>query len=376
MNLKRILSTLSVIVVFSMLVSTNAEAADSYAIPDTPLDPNGFVDLQSIAPIVDGGEIRINGETNKLYCVFDNQHSAIENLKLKTPTLLRTLAKEYGLTSLCDANWKDYRESMYLLFESENRPSDYDESNIEFRTLRAFFDIYENVETNQRACALAEIINGFKESNVKTDSLEDELALLLPYNEPLAQSFQNRVASQTKAGTASFNVTQAIDYAISYATSPNTPTYYYFSHGDCANFVSQILENAGVSQIVTNSTATGWWHKRSPGFLGIGYTHTHSESWSIADTFARYQGIMYSTTSNYYFSFNLSNGKFVVADFQNDGDWDHCGFVTQSDNYMTNGYFDYKIAQHTSNYHAWASSSTNNWETIGSDGGKYARVRT
>lgn len=74
----------------------------------------------------------------------------------------------------------------------------------------------------------------------------------------------------------------------------------------------------------------------------------------------------------------MSNGTFVVADFQNDGDWDHCGFVTQRDNYVGSsyGYYDYKIAQHTSNYHAWASSSENNWENIGNDGGKYARVRT
>lgn len=79
---------------------------------------------------------------------------------------------------------------------------------------------------------------------------------------------------------------------------------------------------------------------------------------------------MYSTTSHSSFKSNISKGCFIVADFDKDGDWDHCGFVTDKTS------SDYKVAQHTSNYNAWASSSTNSWDTIGSNGGKYARVRT
>lgn len=87
-------------------------------------------------------------------------------------------------------------------------------------------------------------------------------------------------------------------------------------------------------------------------------------------------GVRYSTTSNLSFSANLTNGCFIVADFENDGDWDHCGFVTQSDSYKGSyGYYDYKVAQHTSDYLGWASLDKNNWEKIGGDGGKYARVR-
>lgn len=78
---------------------------------------------------------------------------------------------------------------------------------------------------------------------------------------------------------------------------------------------------------------------------------------------------MYSTTNHSNFKTNISKGSFIVADFDNDGDWDHCGFVSdkKSD--------DYKVAQHTSNYNEWVSSSKNNWDNIGSDGGKYARIR-
>jgi rhodanese-related sulfurtransferase len=376
MKRKRILSCiLSAVIISSTLASLNVTTAYASNVSETPVTSNTVVALQSVATIIDGGEIQVNGKTNKLYRVFSNENSAIASIKSQVPTLLGILAEEYNLTALSDNNWKDYRDAMFSLFDSENKPIDYNESNLEFRTLRAFFDIYENSDKNQQIKSL--IAKRSVSANTQTDfrAIEDELALLLPYSEPLAKSFENRVALQTKA---SFNVTDAINYATTWARDKNTPTYYYFSNGDCANFVSQILENSGVNQVVYDSVGSGWWHKRKPGFLGIGYTHTHSQSWSMADTFARYQGIIYSTTSNYNFSAHLSNGTFVVADFQNDGDWDHCGFVTQRDNYVGSsyGYYDYKIAQHTSNYHAWASSSENNWENIGNDGGKYARVRT
>ena len=82
-----------------------------------------------------------------------------------------------------------------------------------------------------------------------------------------------------------------------------------------------------------------------------------------------HQGVVYSTTNHNSFKSNIKKGSFIVADYENDGDWDHCGFVTDK---TSN---DYKVAQHTSNYNAWTSTSTNNWDKVGSNGGKYARVR-
>ena len=68
-------------------------------------------------------------------------------------------------------------------------------------------------------------------------------------------------------------------------------------------------------------------------------------------------------------------GDFIAADFDDDGVWDHMGFVTDVETSMTSGYYNYRVAQHTTNYVAWTTSTTNNWETIGSNGGRYARVR-
>lgn len=51
-------------------------------------------------------------------------------------------------------------------------------------------------------------------------------------------------------------------------------------------------------------------------------------------------------------------------------------FVTKRDSSAGSsyGYIDYKVAQHTTDYHAWASSSTNGWETNNGKG-TYAIVR-
>ena len=53
----------------------------------------------------------------------------------------------------------------------------------------------------------------------------------------------------------------------------------------------------------------------------------------------------------------------------------YMGFVTDRKTTQLNGYYDYRVAQHTSNYHEWTSSSKNGWENVGKDGGTYGRVR-
>lgn len=48
--------------------------------------------------------------------------------------------------------------------------------------------------------------------------------------------------------------------------------------------------------------------------------------------------------------------------------------TTQS-TYNGKKYYDYKVAQHTSNYHAWTSSSTNGWENLEDNGYTYGIIR-
>ncbi len=325
--------------------------------------------------------VNINGIENPLYCTFENQVLALENIKKEASVLLGLLESRYKLSPLSNNNWKLYRIKMLEFYTIPTEQ--YNESNEDFIKLRAFFDIYENEESNN------EILNyinanklGINEFGVVLrDSITlVDLGLLFPYYAPISNLAENIVTSKNLIQPMStINVQPAVDYATTYATNRNTPTYYSFSNGDCTNFVSQILEASGVAQVVYDSVHSGWWHKRVPGFLGIGWTHTHSRSWTIADTFARYMGITYSTKNHPSFSSNIQRGDFIAADFTSDGNWDHSGFVTDraSYSYAHNGspsYYDYKVAQHTPDYHDWTSSSTNGWENT-SDGRTYARIR-
>ena len=330
---------------------------------------NPYPLLNGIDSIIDGGTINIHGTKNTLYKVFDNPSNAINDLKNIVPEILNTLSQNFDLEPICDANWKEYQDAMYILLDSDSKPTNYNESNIQFRTLRSFFDIYENQEKNET------ILNKYETTDQVYKKNVSQIGELLPYFEPAAQNF---IAEITFARAAlNIDVAAAVDYAQTYATSPNTPRYHRFNNGDCTNFVSQILENAGVKQVVYDSEYSGWWHTRTSGFLGLGYNHKHSRSWTMADTFCRYMGVGYTTTSNVLFAENIVAGCCIAADFDSDGDWDHMGFITHSDlSAGSYGYRDYRVAQHTPNYIAWASTTNNNWEVVGSDGGTYARVRS
>ena len=68
---------------------------------------------------------------------------------------------------------------------------------------------------------------------------------------------------------------------------------------------------------------------------------------------------------------NVKVGDFILIDESRDGAWDHLGFVTSispssstyiDENGVSRTYYNFKVAQHSSNYHAFVNSSTNNWE--------------
>ncbi|MDO5401990.1 MAG: amidase domain-containing protein [Eubacteriales bacterium] len=359
------LSGLLSVVVLSVTLSSTVLAEEN----ESDVVERNIPILEGIGTIVDGGSIEINGTENALFIEFDDQSLAIVDLKNKVPTLLNEISRIYDLEELSDSNWRKYQESMNLILDSNMNESEYNESSSDVKILRAFFDIYENKSQNE---IILSYVNNIKNARA-LDALEqtENLALLLPYTDPFVEE---RMINK-KNTRASINVSAAISYAERYATEINYSDYDYFS-SDCTNFVSQVLENAGVSQVVYNSENSGWWHKVTPGYWGIGDLHQHSISWIRADTFARYMGYSHVTYSNWNFSSNVQTGDFAALDFTRDGSWDHMGFVTNVDNYVGSyGYYDYKIAQHTSNYHDWASHDACGWENVGLEGGNYAIVR-
>jgi len=96
-----------------------------------------------------------------------------------------------------------------------------------------------------------------------------------------------------------------------------------------------------------------------------------TQVWTVADKFAKFYGIKSTTKDFYTFSTRIRQGSFIAYSRYGDGKYAHMGFVTakSSTKKKTSGvtYYDFKVAQHTSDYNAWVSSSTNGWEKIKSN---------
>jgi hypothetical protein len=231
-------------------------------------------------------------------------------------------------------------------------------------------------------------LDSIQTSNTKeiagtAENLRQELIFALPYTSDLATEqnntqLQSQNSSEARALAASFDFSRAMQYVNLYALNANSDGFGTFSN-DCTNFASQILYAGNVSQVdYYPNENSGWWHRKVTSSGPIIYPdHKYSVSWIQADTFARYMGMGLTTTNHTTFSGNLQAGDFIAYDKQRDGDWNHMGFVTAVSstlgNYSGYSFYDYKVAQHTTNYHAWTSSSTNGWETL--DNVTYGRVR-
>lgn len=319
-------------------------------------------------------QIVVDNVLENLYKELKNQDLALEQFLIDNKEMLSNIAYEYKIDKLNKNNWKEYKEIIQSKYCE-------DFSSSKYRKMVSFFDIYENKDKNEK----------IREKVSKKDL--SKLEYLLPAQSTYVTKKLNKFVNLDKVdlskmikfkelgisdrATSLPNMKAAISYAEKYATNPNTGSYYYFRNGDCANFVSQILEAGGIKQEIYSETWKGWWH--TTGNLHIPFIsseHKHSEAWTMADTFARYMGVRSTTKNHKNFSTNINAGTIIGADFDSDGDWDHIAFVTASESRVGSyGYYDYKVAQHTSNYLSWTSSDTNGWENIGNNGGIYAIIR-
>ncbi len=368
---RKISSAIGIVLVICCLVTLPQQTVlamsdDSTAVQEAVPRQNEFLD--QFGEIDASQKITINGVENPLFCEFIDPATALNNLKVIEANSLAELAQSYGLSELSASNWKEYQAAS---------------NNSGNRAISDFFDIYENTEKNDEAVALANALSSAYaiNSNLEDANLE-QLSFMLPYFAPLAEEYN----STTNAGSGISvcatipNVSAAVSYAERYAWNANTAQYHDFGGTDCTNFVSQILEAGGVAQESSSSEYYGWWHRIENG------QHKHSISWIRSDTFVRYMGVGYTTNRIMNLSMNIQVGDILALDNSSDGDWDHMGFVTYKSNsfgsyYLDNmllSYYDFIIAQHSSNYNCWVSEDTNSWDrydwTFGGYG-TYARVR-
>jgi len=311
--------------------------------------------------------ITINNVEVDLYVEFKDRKEALKKFEKEYKDILSTIQKEFKLDKLSMNNWKDYQAALININGYEQ--------NSKLRKMEQFFDIFENNDQNDMIKELASRVKSQDKEKISTvdNRLLKEIDLLTPYSSNMISSVPNDITLQS---SPAINVDDAVTYATDYATSYNTPMYDKFS-SDCTNFASQILEAGGVSQEDYSPDETkGWWHTREKVLWW--YDHDHSISWIRADTFAKYMGVGYKTKVHKDFSEKLQKGDFIAYDKSSDGDWDHIGFVTEIGDTVTEDektYTNYKVAQHTRNYHAWVSDDTNGWETLEDEGYTYGRVR-
>jgi len=360
---------------------------------------NGVLD--ELGEIVTNDYVIINGDVNLIYPYFKDLDIALANAKNRYSEIITTLKLKYHLGELSETNLTQYLDAISEYRTEFGLDFSY---QLDICKFESFINISANSIKNANLKYLLQEKSGIK-SGFRTYSslfISESVLDLLPYystaNKKMAEIINDKKEKigyflstaqvpetsvriiQPMTMLTSTQLTNAINYASTYAVNYNTVTYYSFS-ADCTNFASQILENAGIGQVnYYPDEYSGWWHYVYY-FLGI-KIHKHSRSWAGADTFTRYMGRSNTRviSSNYAFELfttDISAGDFIAADWENDGSWNHIGFVAYKSSFKNtyNGmyYYDFKVAQHTNDYYAWTSSTTNGWDAT--DGRVYAIVR-
>lgn len=356
MSKKKMLAITSVIAVFGIMSTAPAYANDIASVDadnasgtvdtvqtassDTPCS-NSLIEELGGASVP--SSIVIAGENNPLYCVFNDSEEAADVIRVKAAGLIQATQEFVDLPVFSSSNWSDYRSAYWRLMSADDQ---YGESNPEFIWLMTYFDIAENNEANNQ------LLSEYgKISDVQTrQSISPELEQLirqLPYYAPARARIDNSAISALSVS----DINSAVRYAFAHAeTNTFNPNYYDFG-SDCTNFASQIRKAGGLAE--------------REGFWKYGGRYGSTRTWYNADAFAKYFGIGFSSTNHRTFSQRVSRGDFIGLDYGRDGSCDHVGFVVNKGG--DNGtYYNYQVAQHTSNYVDWTSSSRNKWETYSS----------
>ncbi|MFR7592664.1 MAG: amidase domain-containing protein [Longibaculum sp.] len=299
-----------------------------------------YPQISSEIDLISGPKIVLNGEVNDTYWVFQDTDDAFVKIRSLESVLINELKVEYNLPDFTWKTWHNYQDSLETFYDSgEISHENYLESK-----LRIFLEVCDNVERNNK------IVELYNSNNFE----EEEMAILLPYFSPYYEEYSEKISTNINP-RASLNVSNMISYAEQW-------NYYYNpafkkQSADCTNYVSQIARagNAKESSGSADSISSWWWK---------GYD-SYSVSWVRADYFVKHFGVAYSYKDFDLFTQKAYKGCFIAYDSEMDGKWNHCAFVTDVGTRGTYGdqvYRDLKIAQHTTNYNAWVSSSTNNWE--------------
>ncbi len=362
--------------------------------------------------------IKISGTNYRLYPEFENPDRAVSELEKMTQKAMDYLKNNYDLAALSNDNYEEYQACVCEALGEEAVWTD-EALEDQLYLIDGFLDIYENGDNNREILEIVESVDGNFEGTTVAEAAQvtSKLQLTLPYNtgadeavaaaaeeiatdveqeygvafvkpdeveeEVLSSQSQldevcqlgalstvnitSQVELLTYSGNSAFKSEDGITYANKYAKTPNKAKYKYFDKADCTNFVSQIKKAGGVKPY------TNWTHGSNPTLLKSSSWYYNDKNdyggiWVKADKFAKFFGIKYKTENFYTFSTKVKTASFITEDKKADGNWDHMAFVVKKGDTLTKTegvkYYDFKVAQHTSNYNNWVSSKENGWETL------------
>lgn len=365
--------------------------------------------------------VEIDENIYDLYPEFKNPEEALEKIKKKCSNAIQYLDNKYNLQGLSNETIEKYQGCTL----TETEALEIEDKNIisEMILLDEFFNMYENTEMNREIIEIVKSIGGKFDNTSLLDTAGaiSELYILVPFNtgitealdktteiiekdiekrynittEELQQMYQDKLDNQRKkatntnevacqsncmelvayGGNSKFSVSKGIEYAGKYSNKGNSKQYRIFDK-DCTNFASQIKKYGGVKQYYVYEGGGNNVRINSNKSWYYGGAYNYGKIWTTADKFAKFFGVKASTSSFYTFSTKVKKVSFIAYSKFGDGKWNHMGFVTakSTGKKKTNGvtYYDFKVAQHTKNYHQWVSHKDNGWETLKSN---YPKVK-
>lgn len=362
--------------------------------------------------------VKIDGTDYRLYPEFEDADHAVSELEKAAKNGMDYLRTNYDLEALSNNNYEEYQACVCEALGEENVYTN-EALEDELYLIDGFLDIYENGDDNREILeAVASVDGNFAGTTVaETAEATSELQLALPYNtgadkaietaaEEIAadveqeydvtfvkpgEAVQEELSSLnqpgevcqlgtlaasnrnpqtellTYSGNSAFKPKKGIAYAKKYApTKKGNPKYKYFDGADCTNFVSQIKRAGGVKDHVEWSSGVNpFIRKDSSWYYNNG---SYGAIWVNANKFAKFFGVKYKTKNFATFSTKVKKGSFITEDKKGDGNWDHMAFVTVTTTtkkkYKNITYNDFKVSQHTNDYHAYVSEKVNKWETL------------
>ncbi len=246
--------------------------------PSIPLEVPALKDVEEISTQY---PLMADGTQHNLYGAFNDPDRACAAIEEKIAPLLQAVRREKRLPPLTPATVERYHAAVLEYWQQQIDSgesailSQYSDRYFSWECFKQIFDSYKENEEIVKIAFGEEKVDQYAEAATTMEvdaTVLDKIGMLLPYTTPLAIETEQTLRLMQNAEVMTivngFDVDKGTLYARKYATSPNTGSYYYFSHGDCTNFVSQILENGGVAQQVYASISQGWWHKVT--------NHTHT----------------------------------------------------------------------------------------------------